>query len=290
MSLTVTAVGPQATVQDLGRPGHAGLGIPIGGAADRVALLGANRAVGNAAGAAGIEVLLGGLEVQTDAAAIVAVTGAPAPIWRDGVPAAFGEAIALQAGQTLRIGAPVIGLRSYVSVRGGLAAPLLYGSASTNPTAGLGPAPLAVGDRWEVGRPSSEEVFLGFSPSATIRPPNDELAVRMVLGPRDDWFTPAAVRQLTSTRWETTAAADRVGVRLAGTPLERARTGELASEGMTRGAIQVPASGQPIVFGPDHPTTGGYPVIGVVVDQDLDQLWQARPGTGVRFHAVPRGW
>ncbi|GAB3580527.1 5-oxoprolinase subunit C family protein [Calidifontibacter terrae] len=290
MTLTVLAIGPQVSVQDLGRPGYAALGVPVGGAADRVALGNANRAVGNPAGAPGFEVLLGGLELETDATAIVAVTGAPAPMWRNDVPVSFGEAISLKPGDRLRIGTPVIGLRSYVALRGGLCATPLFGSASSNPTAGIGPALLAVGDRWEVGSPPSDEVQLGFSPSATIHPPSDDLAVRITLGPRADWFTADALRQLTSARWEITAEADRVGVRLSGPALSRALEGELASEGVVRGALQVPASGQPIVFGPDHPTTGGYPVIGVIVDGDLDTLWQARPGTGVRFHPVSRAW
>lgn len=290
MTLTVLAVGAQATVQDLGRPGHADLGVPIGGAGDREALRAANRAVGNRVDAAALELLLGGLEVQTDSAAILAVTGAPSSVWRNAVPVPFGESFAVRPGDRVRIGTPVIGLRSYLAVRGGLRAARLYGSASTNPTADLGPAPLAPGDRWEVADGAGNEPTLGFSPTSTVHPPQQELTVRVVRGPRDDWFTPQALNRLTASRWETTAEADRVGIRLAGATLERARSGELASEAMVRGAIQVPASGQPIVFGPDHPTTGGYPVIGVVVDADLDQLWQARPGTGVRFRTVPPSW
>lgn len=290
MTLTVLAVGPQATVQDLGRPGHAGLGVPTSGAADRESSRAANLAVGNPADAAVLELLLGGLEVQTDTATIFALTGAPSPVWRNGIPAPFGEAIRVGAGDRVRIGTPVIGLRSYLAVRGGLRATRLYGSASSNPTAGLGPAPLAPGDILQVDPEPDGEVVLGFEPASTVRPPQAELSVRVVRGPRDDWFTPQALDRLTASRWETTAEADRVGIRLAGATLERARSGELASEGMVRGAIQVPASGQPIVFGPDHPTTGGYPVIGVVVDADLDQLWQARPGTGVRFRTVPPPW
>ncbi len=290
MTFTVVAVGAQATVQDLGRPGHAALGVPGGGAADRTALRVANRTVGNPIDAAALEVLFGGLELETDEASVVAVCGAPIPLWRNDVPVPFGEAVGLRAGDRLRLGAPVIGLRSYLAVRGALVTRRLYDSASATPTADLGPAPLAVGDRFAVGPAPNGEVVLGHTPVATVHPPTDDLSLRIVLGPRNDWFTADALRLLTAVRWETTAQADRVGVRLSGPALERAIDGELASEGAVRGAVQVPADGHPIVFGPDHPTTGGYPVIAVVVDEDLDLLWQARPGTGVRLRVVARPW
>ncbi|MDP9416494.1 MAG: biotin-dependent carboxyltransferase family protein, partial [Actinomycetota bacterium] len=107
-----------------------------------------------------------------------------------------------------------------------------------------------------------------------------------VPGPRDDWFAPAALAALSATAYEVTTESNRVGVRLRGEALERSVRGELPSEGLARGSIQVPPSGQPVVFLADHPVTGGYPVIGVVVDRNTDLVGQLRPGQRVRFAAT----
>jgi allophanate hydrolase subunit 2 len=118
-----------------------------------------------------------------------------------------------------------------------------------------------------------------------------DVVLRVVLGPRDDWLVPTALAALTARPWVLTAEADRVGVRLSGPRLDRVDPArELPSEGVVRGAVQVPHSGQPLVFLADHPTTGGYPVVAVVVDGDTDVLAQLRPGERVRFRRVPRGW
>jgi allophanate hydrolase subunit 2 len=118
-----------------------------------------------------------------------------------------------------------------------------------------------------------------------------DVVLRVVLGPRDDWVSPAAREALTTQPWRVTPDTDRVGVRLTGPRLDRAEAvGELPSEAVVRGAVQVPHSGQPLVFLADHPTTGGYPVVAVVVDDDTDVLAQLRPGERVRFRRVPPGW
>ena len=280
--LVVEEVGALALVQDLGRPGHAALGVTASGAADRGALRLANRLVGNAEGAAAIEVLLGGLVLRATVPVTVAVTGAPVPLTVAGRPAALYEPVQLAAGQSLVLGRPVHGLRSYVAVRGGLETERSLGSASTDLTSGLGPPPLQAGqglavDSSYVGDVRRSDV------AGTHGASRGDLVLRAVLGPRDDWFTEEAVAVLGSTAWEVTHDSDRVGVRLSGPSLTRARTDELPSEGVVRGAVQVPASGHPLVFFADHPTTGGYPVIAVVVDEDTDRLAQARPGDRIRF-------
>ena len=148
--------------------------------------------------------------------------------------------------------------------------------------AGLGPRPLQAGDRLEVG-PASHP------PDIEDIPPighSGELTLDVALGPRHDWFTDAAVRRLLEAAWQVNPASDRVGVRLTGPALERSRSDELPSEPCVRGSIQVSADGQPIVFGPDHPVTGGYPVIAVVLDRHTDWLAQAAPGQVVRFRRV----
>ncbi len=281
-ALLVEEVGPLALVEDLGRPGRAALGVTTSGAADRRALRLANRLVGNDEGHPAIEVLLGGLALRAEGPVTVAVTGAPAPLSLNGAPASPGVPLDLRDGERLSLGMPPTGLRSYVAVRGGLDVERLFGSASTDPTSGLGPAPLTAGTLLPVGDVPAAAVN-GVDVVSTAGPPVADMVLRAIAGPRDDWFTPAAMRALTGSAWEVTSESDRVGIRLSGPPLERARDGELPSEGVVRGAIQVPASGQPLVFFADHPTTGGYPVIAVVLDTDTDLLAQSRPGDRVRF-------
>jgi biotin-dependent carboxylase-like uncharacterized protein len=284
-ALHVLRTGPLATVQDLGRPGYADLGVSPSGACDRGALRLANRLVGNQEDAAAIEVTAGGLAVRPTAPVLVVLTGAPVPVTVDGRPAALFEPVLVRAGQVLSLGRPVSGLRSYLAVRGGLDVPPVLGSRSTDLLSGIGPERLAEGMELPVGTASGSVPRASFVPAVAL---SNEIAVEVRLGPRHDWFTEAAVRRLTATGWEVSADSNRIGVRLTGPKLERSRTEELPSEGVLRGAIQVPASGQPLVFLSDHPTTGGYPVIAVVASGDVDKLGQARPGQLVRMTATAR--
>ncbi len=264
--------GPFSSVQDGGRLGRAELGVARSGAFDRAALRLANRLVGNDASAPAIEVTLGGLALRARSAVTIAVTGAVCPGWD------WGTATTLPAGATLRLGPPAVGLRSYLAVRGGVAARPELGSASTDTLSGLGPPALARGAELEVGPPPAGAVI-----GATAAPAPPRRRLRVVPGPRDDWFTPAALRQLFETSWIVRPESDRIGVRLDGPRLQRARPGELPSEPTLPGALQVPPDGRPILFGPDGPVTGGYPVIAVVRDDDLDAAAQLRPGDPVTF-------
>jgi KipI family sensor histidine kinase inhibitor len=294
--IKVLAPGPLTTVQDLGRPGLAHLGVPGSGAADTASLQLANRLVGNPAGAAGLEVTLGRLVLRFDSAAVVAVAGAPARLAletpSDHGPAgdhqpAHGTAFAVPAGSVLRIGAPAVGLRSYLAVAGGIDVPPVLGSRSTDRLSGLGPSPLRPGDRLAVGRARSPILMPPDHRPDTAVPTAaaDPVPLRVIPGPRDDWFTPDALATLTADRYQVTQASDRTGLRLVGPALLRSpgRPGELPSEGVAAGSLQVTHDGQPILLLADHPTTGGYPVIAVVVTADLDLAAQLRPGQRVRF-------
>lgn len=289
--LVVEAVGALALVEDLGRPGHADIGVTRSGAADRRALRLANRLLGNPKGTAGIEVLLGGLAVRAEGAVRVCLTGAPTPAQVDGRAVGLGVPVDLGDGQLLTLGMPPTGLRTYLAVRGGLAEPTVLGSLSTDPTMGTGPAPLAPGRRLAVAPASTSGPAAFVDVAAPEPPPVTDVVLRVVLGPRDDWFTSTALLTLTSQPWSVTADADRVAVRLAGPRLDRVDPGrELPSEAVVRGAVQVPHSGQPLVFLADHPTTGGYPIVAVLADDDIDVVAQLRPGERVRFRGIPRGW
>ena len=287
MTLRVVAVGPLATIQDPGRPGHGAIGVPRGGAVDRGALTMANRLVGNPDDAAGLEVLLGGLGLRIDEPVVVALAGAPVPVRVDGRAVDPAGPIALSAGAELVVGRALHGLRSYLAVRGGIVTEQTLGSASSSPTSGLGPSPLAVGDRLRVGAARAAGSPSGWVDADPAYRWGSITDLRVVLGPRDDWFTVDALETLRHTEWEVSADLDRVGVRLSGPALARSHPEELPSEGIVAGAVQVPPSGHPIIFLADHPTTGGYPVIAVVVDADLDRAGQLRPGDRVRFSPIP---
>jgi biotin-dependent carboxylase-like uncharacterized protein len=272
--------GPLATVQDLGRPGLAALGVGESGAADRRSLRLANRLVGNPEGAAGIEITFGGLVARFDRAALVAVTGAPCPLRVGGRAAGMHGPIRVDAGAELRVGPPTSGLRSYLAVRGGIAvAPVLHARA-TDILAGLGPPVLGPGTVLPIGTDALAypTVDLAPEPAYPVEP-----VLRVVPGPRDDWLTDDALPALCSAPYEVTSESNRVGVRLVGPVLRRRDTRELPPEAMVTGALQVPPSGQPILFLADHPVTGGYPVIAVVIEEDLHLAAQARPGQRIRF-------
>jgi biotin-dependent carboxylase-like uncharacterized protein len=216
----------------------------------------------------------------------VALTGAGAPADVDGTPVGHHSVVPLRAGQVLRLGVPPSGLRSYLAVRGGIAVPAVLGSRSTDVLAGLGPPRLAAGQVLPVGPEPAEFPLIDVAPVA--EPPAGTVVLRAIAGPRADRVADLSV--LTSTTWTASSRSDRVGMRLEGGGLEWARGGEIASEGMVRGSIQVPSGGEPVVFLADHPLTGGYPVVAVVVDADVDRAAQVRPGQAVRFRFVDPPW
>jgi biotin-dependent carboxylase-like uncharacterized protein len=276
--ITVVRAGPLTTVQDLGRPGWAHLGVPRSGALDVPALVAANRLVGNPDSAAGLETTLLGCALRCSADTVVAVTGAPAAVLVDGAPAAFGAAVQVPAGATVDVGRATSGVRSYVAVAGGIDVEPVLGSRSTDTLSGLGPSRLAKGHELPVGTSQGVPGPAGPVPVSDGGP----LVLRLRFGPRDDWFT--GLDAFLAATYTVTPVSNRVGARLAGPALTRARPGELPSEGVVLGAVQVPADGQPLIFLADHPTTGGYPVVGVV--EDVAPLAQARPGTTVSFSEV----
>lgn len=301
MSLMVLRAGPSALVQDLGRPGHASLGVTASGAADRAAAALALRCLGTDPGAAVLELLLGGFVLMTDAPAVVAVTGArglvvvttPSGSRRT---AATGEVLRLDAGSTLEIGRPDVGVRSYLGVRGGIEVPPVLGSRSRDTLSGLGPPPIVAGDVLAVGdavvgpwadhwHAAGGAPGAGTGSDGSGRGP-DPVELDVIPGPRDDLFTPGAWQVLAETG-HVSGHADRVGVRIdPARPVPRSSAREIPSEGMVRGAVQVPADGSPVVFGPDHPVTGGYPVIGVLTARSSDALSQLLPGAPVSFRRV----
>ena len=304
--LAVERAGPLTTVQDLGRPGFAALGVPRSGAADRGSLRLANRLVGNRETVAGLEVTLGGLVLRPSVDVVIAVTGAQVGVRIGGRPAGCNAVLRVPAGAAIELGAATAGVRGYLAVRGGLAVTPVLGSRSTDTLSGLGPPRLVDGARLPFGDPDEDDV-VGWPlvDLAAIPLPawagSGPVRLEALPGPRADWFTAPSLRRLWTAVWTVTPQSDRIGVRLVGSErLERLADGELArlpggpvdgelpSEPLVRGAVQVPPSGLPLIFLADHPVTGGYPVVAVLRERSVDLAAQLVAGQQVRIVA-PRG-
>ncbi len=294
-TLEVLTTGPLLLIEDDGRPGLAAVGVGRSGAADRASYRLGARLVGHAPGRAALEVLLGGLTLRVHGRVTVALTGAPAPATVDGRPVAHAGLVDLPDGGVLALGMPVTGLRTYLTVRGGVDVPPVLGSRSTDTVAQLGPPPVRVGDVLPVGAPGRDFPTVDHA----AHPAPDDGAGAAVLevlpGPRAAWVggRPTGLGGLLGVRREVSADSDRAGVRLAGSPVQRVATWrdvELPSEGMVRGAVQLPPGGEPVLFLADHPVTGGYPVVGVLTASACDRAAQLRPGEAVRLVPVaPHG-
>ncbi len=285
-ALHVLATGPLTLVEDLGRPGYAAVGVTRSGVADRAAYELGGRLVAHGPGPAALEITLGGFRARAIGAVTVCLTGAPAPMTIDGRLVGHAAVATASDGQVVELGVPPTGLRSYLSVRGGIDVPPVLGSRSTDTLSGLGPAPVAVGDVLLVGDGGEGEPLVDVAPVRL--PTGATLGLTVLPGPRWDWFD--RPEQLEQVTWTVSERSNRIGVRLEGAELRRApqrRMAELPSEGLVPGAIQVPPGGQPVLLLADHPVTGGYPVIGVLPDLDVSRAAQARPGQQVRLRWAP---
>jgi antagonist of KipI len=267
----VVKPGFQSTVQDLGRFGWAHYGVSASGAADPVALRAGNLMVGNAENAPALEITLAGPTLEFDCAVTIALTGsdfgAGLPLW---------TAIDLPAGQTLRFGSTRSGARCYLAVRGGLDVPLHMGSASVHIMTGVGGRPLRAGDLLPVGSAAVRLARPGIHPPATAGGP-----IRVTQGPQADRFADEILRG----SYVVSEDSNRMGLRLRGTAIP-SPPGQMLTEGVALGAIQVPPDGQPIILFVEHQTTGGYPKPANVISADFTRLGQLRPRDTVAFELV----
>lgn len=283
--IEVLAPGPFTTVQDGGRRGRGHQGVARSGAFDWGAFELANRLVGNDTSAAVLEALLGPVTFRALSSLAMAVAGTETTVEveqqggdRSTYPAS--QALYVHERSLVTVRSPRVGLRTIIAFRGGVDVAQVLGSRSYDSLGQIGPPPLAAGDRIDLGALIDAEPWFDHLPQ---RP-----ASRMIpfsLGPRDAWLAANGLAVLLGQQWSIDPGSNRTGVRLQGDPVPR-HPGELASEAMIPGAIQLPGSGLPIVLGPDGGTTGGYPVIGVVTRQGLDRLAQARPGDSIQLQLV----
>lgn len=282
MSLHVLAAGFRSTLQDLGRPRYARLGVPESGPADPFAQRAANALVGNDPDACAIEIVGLPFTVRTDDARVFAVTGPD--VWAVGVRRLPGwTALFVRAGEELTVRGSERTRYAYLAVSGGIDLPPVLGSRASLPAASLGPIPraLVAGDKLPLG-PAR-----GARPGLRIEAPAYDGTVAVIAGPHRDRFAASAVRALIDAAFDVLPDSDRMGVRLEGPPLESA-AGEILTCGLVGGAVQVPRGGAPIVLLADRGTTGGYPVIATVIRAHLGRVAQAVPGQPLRFYWVER--
>ncbi|KQY45814.1 5-oxoprolinase/urea amidolyase family protein [Rhizobium sp. Root483D2] len=294
LALKVLAAPMPALFQDTGRFGQTGQGVSASGALDIGAHKAANRVVGNPVDFACLEITLGGFSFEINGRAVLGITGAPCPIQvRDASgrvqTAETYRPISLEPGDVVTLGHAPKGMRSYLAMRGGFAVTPVLGSASTDTLAIVGPDPVTAGTVLTIQSGTKDLVPVSLTEVPAFDHPasGETVVLDVVMGPRSDWFTQAGIDTLSGQLWTMTPQSNRVGIRLAGdVPLERKDKAELPSEGTATGAIQVPHSGQPVLFLADHPLTGGYPVIGNVAEHHLDLAGQIPVNAKIRFRPV----
>jgi KipI family sensor histidine kinase inhibitor len=267
-ALEITATPPCATIQDRGRPGQLAIGIPPSGPVDPATFEAANRATGNDPGAAAIEVLLGGLRARARGTLLISIDGAPA--------------LQLDDGDELRIAANERAAR-YIAVRGGVDVPTALGARSTLLAARLGGFEGRTLRRGDVVPVGSDTDCKGPSVDDIALDPVGTATLEIDPGPHIDRFPGSALDALLATEWHVSHLGDRVGVRLAGGRVPRDRPDLALPVPMRRGAIQIATDGTPIVLGPDHPVTGGYPVLAVLRRASQARLARLRAGAPVRL-------
>jgi antagonist of KipI len=289
-ALEVIRPGLLTTVQDLGRWSHQDAGVPVAGPMDIYSHRLANHLVGNAPDAATLEVTLIGPELRVDAETTIAATGADIDIWCDGDAIPAHTAVPVRAGQTLRYGRRHLGARSYLAVAGGgILTPVVLGSRATHLPSRMGGIEgraLVAGDVLPIAHAAG-------APPRRVRgltlPTGGRARLRVLPGPQDAWFSDEAWQALTRVKYRLSPRSNRMGYRLQGPQLARAVSGDLLSEPVGMGAIQVPAAGEPILLMADHQTAGGYPRIGHVISADLCLAGQLAPGDFIEFvRCTPR--
>jgi antagonist of KipI len=283
--LLVIKPGLLTTVQDLGRYGHQTSGVPVAGPMDVFSHRLANQLVGNDAADATLEITLLGPELMVEADTTMAIAGAQFEVACDDRPVTLNSSFIIRQGQRLKFGRIAGGARAYLAVAGGIQTDPVLGSRATHLVSHMGGfrgRALAPGDRLAIVRDS------GLRPvrksAGLTLPTNGRALLRVIPGPQADWFESDALKTISGVSFRISPQSNRMGYRLQGPPLARAREGELISEPVGVGAIQVPSAGEPILLMADRQTAGGYPKIGYVISADLPLAGQLAPGDFIEFH------
>jgi antagonist of KipI len=289
--IEVQTPGLLTTVQDLGREGFGPMGVSASGAADPVALRIGNRLAGNAEGAPALEMTLMGGTFAFPERSVVALAGSDFGPTLDDKCVQMWSSVEVRAGQTLRTGPTRSGARCYLCVRGGIDVKLFLGSASTHLLSGLGGfegRALRKGDVLKIG--TTGGTFRTFRKVGVAAKALAQLAPRKVLrvtaGPQSDSFSEEEQKDFYAGTYRVTEESNRMGLRLEGPGIASSAGGEMISEGVPLGAVQITAGGLPIILFVEQQTTGGYPKIANVISADLASLGQWKPRDEVRFERV----
>jgi antagonist of KipI len=292
--LTVIRPGMLTTIQDLGRWGHQGHGVPVAGPMDQYSHQVANHFVGNDPMAAALEITLIGPELTSNVDVICAVTGADFMVRLDDVVVPTHRAFTLRQGARLRFGSRSAGARATLAVRGGIAVEPEFGSRATSLISRMGPfggRALRAGDELPIGASEPPGIELLSTDLAKVAPlplPAGGVQLRVIPGPHDTMFAPTAYDTLFGSRFVVTPNSNRMGYRLDGPALAHAGSADILSDATPLGSLQVPASGQPILLMADRQTTGGYPKIATVISADVPLAGQLAPGDWIEFVACSR--
>ena len=271
------------TLQDQGRIGYANIAVPTSGAFDQKSHQLANRLIGNFPNACAIESLRGSFEFSTDSELVISATGAPASVQVDGREHEMFRSIFVPAGSVVSVSPGSLGMRTYLAIRGGIVGNQIMGSSSYDELSQIGTPPIKPGDKFSVENQVAGSIKGDYIPGSVITGLNT-VELEAMPAPRWSGFSNSDI--LFTSEYQVTSSVNRVGLRLSGPALVWNSESRLASEGVVTGAIQIPVDGMPLIFGPDHPTTGGYPVVAVVSRNSLDLLAQSAPGTVVRFKSA----
>ncbi|MDP3487343.1 MAG: biotin-dependent carboxyltransferase family protein [Bacillota bacterium] len=290
--LAVMQPGMFTTVQDLGRRGLQQYGVPVSGPMDEYSLRAANNLVLNGDTAAVLEATLMGPTLKCNSTAVVAVTGAWAPVTVNGLPVPMWQTLLMKCGDVLTVGVSVSGTRVYIAVAGGFDVPVVMGSRSTFVRGSIGGVEgriIRSGDVLPVGVPTAPltEIMGNYVPRALhARLPRGVTPIRVILGPQDDCFPEDALYIFSRAEYTVSNESDRMGFRLEGPKLAHRDKADIVSDGIAPGSIQVPGHGLPIVMLADRQTTGGYTKIATVISVDLALMGQMKPQDKLRFVAV----
>ncbi|MCE5228160.1 biotin-dependent carboxyltransferase family protein [bacterium] len=284
--ITILSPGPMTTVQDEGRWGYQGFGMPPAGAMDRYAYRVANLLAGNRPGAAALEMTIGGATLRFDRPHVAAICGADMGARLNGKPVANWSSFSANSCDELRMNFAATGCRAYLAVQGGINVPAVLGSRSTCTRAGIGGhhgRQLRAGDSLPIGSEFDRDIRLQALCRSFIPEYRNPIEIRVLSGPQDDYFTPAGIETFYWKTFKISYDADRMGFRLDGPEIEHRGSPDIVSDALCTGSVQVPGHGRPIVLMADRQTAGGYPKIATVIGPDVSCLAQGRPGDRVRF-------
>lgn len=281
--MKILKTGLSTSIQDLGRTGYQKYGVPVSGVMDEYSHKVANILVANTLKEATLEATMLGPKIQFMGQQVIAITGGNLQPKLNNEPIQMWEKFTVQKGDILSFSGVKSGLRAYIAFAGGIDIDESMGSKSYYSRADLG---TKIEDGQVLNLKTYKESINTKLDGKYIPVFEKEINCRVVLGPQEDYFTDEGIQSFFSSEYQVTNASDRMGYRLSGKAIEHKKTPDIISDGLSKGAIQIPGNGQPIVMMSDAQTTGGYSKIGYIIKSDLNKLAQLKPGNIVKFRKI----